>query len=106
MRTITINIEIPDEYSEETHQQMKLIAEYAREALTIFAAKQEAYGRGNIAKFGLTGVTIRLHDKLERLINLTHNNAHNNVNDESVADTLLDVSNYGLIGRAVSEGRW
>lgn len=61
-----IEIDIPDTYSAETLEQTRKYLEAVRECALVFAAKQEAYSRSNIAKFGERGVAIRSHDKQER----------------------------------------
>ena len=40
---------------------------------------------------------IRLEDKLNRLKSLTVNNKAQQVNDESIEDTLLDLANYAIM---------
>lgn len=57
----------------------------------------------NITATGIYGVAVRLMDKITRLNNLLKSDS---INYESVADTLNDISNYGLIGRMVEEGSW
>lgn len=57
----------------------------------------------NITAGGVKGIAVRLRDKISRLDNLLNSN---DVNFESVQDTLNDISNYGLIGRLLDEGSW
>lgn len=60
--------------------------------------KQKDYGHYNIAKFGITGLVIRLHDKIARLENLLKkDNFQNSVEDESILDTMLDIIGYSII---------
>jgi hypothetical protein len=69
------------------------------ETTSILIRKQMDYGPRNImdAPGGpLVGLTVRLSDKLARLRNLIENG--NGSQFESLRDTLLDISNYGLIG--------
>jgi|TARA_B110001454_G_scaffold216596_1_gene240162 hypothetical protein len=61
---------------------------------TILASKQRDYGHDNIARFGRTGLMIRMHDKIARLENLRGSSPSN----ETVADNLLDVIGYSVIG--------
>ena len=42
-----------------------------------------------------TGIVVRMMDKMARISRLLHNPAH--VKDESIVDTLMDLSNYALI---------
>lgn len=83
--------------------------EIQKEELQLCVAKNKAYGSDNITKFGLDGVIIRMNDKIERLITLAFNkdiNALKPVNDESLIDTLMDISNYANIGIMVATKKW
>lgn len=46
---------------------------------------------------GMAMSRIRLMDKLNRFCNLTRGKAVQNVSDESVRDTLLDLANYSIM---------
>lgn len=61
--------------------------------------KQHDYGPNNIAKFGLYGLIIRMHDKIARLENLmdSRRGGINAVNNESVFDTLTDIVGYSTV---------
>lgn len=74
------------------------------EAAELLIKKQHDYGPGNIARFGLKGVTVRMNDKIERLINLTWDNLE--PKNESVHDTLIDLLNYACIGIILLRGQW
>ena len=80
-----------------------------------FLRKQNDYGPANIAmntrleteqdiKLSLTGLTVRLNDKISRLVNLILRK--NKAQNESIDDTFLDVSVYGMIARIVMRGKW
>ena len=56
--------------------------------------KQHDYGHGNINRFGIYGVIVRLSDKIERLENL---NKIETPHNESKHDTLLDIVGYCVI---------
>lgn len=58
------------------------------------ARKQMDYGPSNIAKFGIYGLIVRMHDKIGRLRNLIETSKTNNVQDETVYDTLVDLVGY------------
>lgn len=58
------------------------------------AKKQMDYGPSNIAKFGIYGLIVRMHDKIGRLRNLVESASINNVKDETVYDTLVDMVGY------------
>ena len=48
-------------------------------------------------EYGMAMPCIRLEDKLNRLKALTVHSKKQNVNDESVADTLIDMANYAIM---------
>lgn len=77
---------------------------YYLEAILMFEKKQLDYGSGNIADFGEFGVLVRLNDKINRLKNLFKNQVE--ARNESIADTWLDITNYGLIGTMCHNKVW
>ena len=97
----------------------KLSDEYKRiseEMYEMFARKHMDYGLNNIAlggdlknpedkKFSLTGLCIRLTDKISRLKNLLIN-GKNYVKGEGMEDTFIDIANYGIIGLLVGRDKW
>ena len=97
----------------------ELAEEYKRigmEMYQMFAAKHMDYGLNNIAlggdltnkedkKFSLTGLAIRLTDKISRLKNLLIN-CKNYVKGEGIEDTFIDIANYGIIGMLVGRNKW
>lgn len=66
---------------------------------TTVAKKQRDYGPNNVAKFGVAGLVVRVHDKIARLENLlsSKRNGINSVQDETVFDTLLDIVGYSTV---------
>lgn len=58
--------------------------------------KQRDYGPNNIARFGQSGLLLRLHDKVARLENLVSNGK--DAKNESLHDTYLDIVGYSVIG--------
>ena len=87
------------------------------EMYEMFAAKHMDYGLNNIAlggdilnnendkKFSLTGLCIRLTDKISRLKNLLVN-GRSFVQGEGMEDTFIDIANYGIIGLLVGRDKW
>ena len=87
------------------------------EMYELFAAKHLDYGLNNITlggdilnskedkKFSLTGLAIRLTDKISRLKNLLIN-GKNFVKGEGMEDTFIDIANYGIIGLLVGRNKW
>ena len=104
-------------YVEENYPEMvKSFQEIQFEQYELFCRKQYNYGKGNIMlggdidnpddrKMALSGVVIRMNDKLNRLMNLILKNKKDVV-DESVEDTFIDMANYSIISLVVSRGNW
>ncbi len=88
-----------------------------KEMYEMFARKHMDYGLNNIAlggdivnnsndkQFSLTGLCIRLTDKISRLKNLLINGKAF-VEGEGIQDTFIDVANYGIIGLLVGRDKW
>jgi len=88
-----------------------------KEMYTMFARKHMDYGLNNIAlggdivnnsddkQFSLTGLCIRLTDKISRLKNLLIN-GRSFVEGEGMQDTFIDIANYGIIGLLVGRNKW
>lgn len=70
--------------------------------LALLNLKQSWYGPQNIMAFGAAGITVRLSDKLARLKNLESLGL--NPDEETVADTLIDMLGYGVLGVMVQYG--
>ena len=87
------------------------------EMYEMFARKHMDYGLNNITlggdilnskedkKFSLTGLCIRLTDKISRLKNLLIN-GRSFVQGEGMEDTFIDIANYGIIGLLVGRDKW
>lgn len=61
-----------------------------------FIRKNTAYGdsfSNSFKEFGIISAVVRMYDKMERIKALT-NGAKNEVSDESIKDTLMDLANY------------
>ncbi len=74
------------------------------DAARIFMYKHADYGPGNIADFGEAGVIVRMNDKMNRIKNLIGKDG--DAQNESLADSLLDMANYAIIGILVLENKW
>lgn len=71
--------------------------------LEIFKEKNRKYGNSfldSLEEYGFLPLLIRLYEKNKRLEMLVHEYEENNNRDtdESILDTLLDISNYCLMG--------
>lgn len=77
--------------------QFKRITE---EMAQTYERKNADYGNSfgeSIAEFGAVAGIVRIGDKFNRLKNLIKNPGTQRVNDESIADTLLDMANYCIM---------
>lgn len=65
-----------------------------------YERKNADYGNSfgeSITEFGAVAGIVRIGDKFNRLKNLVRNPESQRVNDESIADTLLDMANYCIM---------
>ena len=87
-----------------------------QEQYELFAKKMLDYGLGNISlgstledkedqKFSLTGIWLRCNDKINRIKNLLKR-GKNFVEGESIIDSFIDISNYGIIAMIVIRDKW
>ena len=111
--TVSLAVETFENEYPELSEEYKRISE---EMYEMFARKHMDYGLNNIAlggdltndedkKFSLTGLAIRLSDKISRLKNLLIN-GKNYVKGEGMEDTFIDIANYGIIGLLVGRDKW
>jgi len=110
---IDVILHFEEQYPELSEEFSKI----QEEQYEMFARKHMDYGLNNIAlggdivnnsddkKFSLTGLAIRLTDKISRLRNLMVN-GKNYVKGEGMEDTFIDIANYGIIGLLVGRDKW
>ena len=116
-KPLVLKSEVVDVFEKEYPELADEFKKIQTEMYEMFAAKHMDYGLNNIAlggdilnnkadkKFSLTGLAIRLTDKISRLKNLL-TNGKNYVKGEAMEDTFLDVANYGIIGLLVGRNKW
>ena len=104
-------------FEKEYPELSKEFKQIQQEMYKMFAAKHMDYGLNNIAlggdivnnsddkQFSLTGLCIRLTDKISRLKNLLVN-GRSFVEGEGMEDTFIDIANYGIIGLLVGRDKW
>lgn len=83
--------------------------EFIRVALAnalLMDRKQLDYGPRNISGFGVFGIMVRMNDKMERLKTLFGTGKRKAAKNESIKDSLRDISNYGNIALLVELDRW
>jgi len=84
----------------------KTFLRYALANALLFDRKHTDYGPTNISGFGTFGVIVRMNDKHERLKTLFAKKKRRKAVNESVEDTLRDISNYAIIACIVEKGEW
>ena len=75
--------------------------EIQSKALELFKRKNADYGDA-FAKCGIIGVLIRIQDKIQRALSVTLNNI-TLVEDECIADTMIDLHNYAAMALMLME---
>lgn len=78
-----------------SNNRVQQLSNIQTQCLELFARKNADYGDA-FAKYGLIGVLMRIEDKIQRCISITHNGI-NLVSDEGLRDTLLDLHNYAAM---------
>ena len=97
-------------------QMMDEFKKVQQEQYELFATKQHDYGPYNISmgtelrnekevKLALTALTVRINDKVNRLVNLIIRRNSEGL-AEPVEDAFADLYVYGIIARIVINGRW
>ena len=87
-----------------------------QEQYRLFCIKQNDYGTGNIAmgtmldtpdniRLALTGLIVRMNDKINRLLNLVVKNGETPEN-EPISDSFKDLSVYGIMSQIVANEKW
>ena len=82
----------------------------------LFCSKQHDYGTGNIAmgtmlnsdddvQLALTGLIVRMNDKINRLVNMVVRN-NKKPQNEPITDSFRDLSVYGVMAQIVANGKW
>lgn len=83
----------------------KVFLRIAMENTLLMDKKQLDYGPHNIRKGGIFGCLLRASDKFERLFHL-FNNRRGRATNESIRDSLRDISNYMNIAIMLDNKEW
>lgn len=75
------------------------------DCMNIAYKKNKDYGSANILDFGISGLLVRINDKLARLINLQKIKSRS-VKDETIEDTIKDIINYSIYLQMLAENVW
>lgn len=87
------------EYVEKQSTEVEEFEELLAEMLDTFRRKNADYGNSvsdTFNDFGLVSYVVRIADKYNRLKTLSKSN-NQQVNDESIRDTLMDMANYCIL---------
>jgi hypothetical protein len=87
-----INEESPNELQKKRLQQLM---DVQNEAFMLFRKKNADYGDA-FAKYGPTGVIMRIEDKMQRYLSISKSGV-NLVDTETLRDTLIDLHNYAAM---------
>jgi hypothetical protein len=119
LETITLDAKDKSilDFEKEYPSLAKSFREVQEEQYELFAQKMMSYGRENISLGGnltnkedknltLTSIWIRMNDKMNRLKNMVVKNKSNPLDNESIEDTWIDISNYSIIALLVGIDKW
>lgn len=81
------------------------VLERIKPIIRMLGKKNYAYGNDNIIRFGETGVTVRLSDKVSRLWRLLSLKVDES-GGESRLDSWNDAIGYSIIGSLLNSGTW
>lgn len=90
----------PDDVAFKTPMNVQQFRNITESMAATYERKNADYGNSfgeSIAEFGAVAGIVRIGDKFNRLKNLIKNPGSQRVNDESIADTLLDMANYCIM---------
>lgn len=90
-------IEIADELSTDD---VSKFADIAADCVFLYAKKNHDYGNSfdkGMSTIGMAYGVGRLYDKMNRLITLSNPNEKQQVKDESIDDTLMDLACYSIM---------
>ena len=108
----TVLIEMEEKYP----KMMNEFEDITHDMVELFSRKQADYGPKNIGmgeivvdtdnkvKRSLLALSVRINDKVQRLLNLTMNNRE--PNNESLEDTFIDIANYAVMSIIVQRKLW
>ena len=111
--------ECADAFDKMEKKYPKMLNEFmdiTHDMLNLFCMKQQDYGPKNIGmgaevvdtdeqvKLSLMALSVRINDKVQRLLNLT--TTDRKPNNESLEDTFVDIANYAVMSIIVQRKLW
>ena len=88
------------EKQQRADDKLKRFRQITDEMANIYEKKNADYGDSfgeTYRRLGLVSAVTRIQDKCNRLCNLAVNKGRQRVEDESIRDTLIDLSNYAIM---------
>ena len=85
----------------------KNVTDTAQNNINLLLKKHLDYGPKNISQSPggpLNGLRVRMHDKMARINHLIDSGAE--PENESLADSFMDLANYAIIAQLVLAGEW
>lgn len=80
----------------------KMLKKIVEENLAVLIRKSKDYGQVNLLLTGQYGITVRLQDKVSRLLNLLGSGQA--PKNESIDDSFSDIFNYALLALLLRRG--
>lgn len=102
MKKPQINKSIPSEH-ERTCQ---IFSKEMFENVQLFVKKHFDYGPNNVHRLGILGLLMRMEEKIERVRKLQSMDSHDKPINESLEDSLRDISNYATITLMYHKHTW
>lgn len=87
-------------------QQFAEFKKITEEMYDLHVRKNNDYGADNISALGEKAVFVRMFDKICRMRSLLWDNKDQKVNDETLDDTIMDISVYATILLILRRGKW
>lgn len=92
-------IEFPEDFETKSIDKVAQFKSIANSLASLYERKNSDYGNSfgeTFKKLGIISSITRMSDKLNRIISLT-TKKNQKVNDESIADTLMDLASYSIM---------
>jgi len=100
-----LGVQVFEKEYPELSKEFKKIQKEMYEMFNNIALGGDIVNNSDDKQFSLTGLCIRLTDKISRLKNLLIN-GRSFVEGEGMQDTFIDIANYGIIGLLVGRDKW
>lgn len=107
-----LNVEktpVTNEMEKQYPRTMEAFNEIIGHQYNVFSKKQADYGPGNISmnnnkNLSILGLGVRMNDKTQRVLNIAYKKSQ--PENESLKDSFMDLSIYGIIAQIVLRNDW